>query len=322
MCWLILLVGGATFSCTTLKLADPLPTPAKPDPVPVCYFGEPVLGHAESSSNVTGALVLHIPYRLENSGHDRYIIQNLVAKTTLRQSDGDRNIQPEEIQGFSSAGAAPVLEGQSTQTGAFVYLLPLETIIEDAYEPKAVSAALNSSASVSANVPEINSVKPNMFECNLEAVLVNSQGKQIRIGGTLQRPLPRIYKPQVRIMDITVKRAELINTRLKVHLAIVNPNPFPLNLSRFSFELYGNGRFWADGMLADLGSIEGNEVQEKDLFLAMNFINMKRDLLDQVIALRSVQYRFHGDISIGTPFEYLPLFSYSFDRSGSSPVIE
>ena len=54
----------------------------------------------------------------------------------------------------------------------------------------------------------------------------------------------------------------------------------------------------------------------------MNFINMRRDLLDQVIQLRQVQYRFKGKAEVSTGIEYLPSFVMTFDRQGLSGVID
>jgi len=54
----------------------------------------------------------------------------------------------------------------------------------------------------------------------------------------------------------------------------------------------------------------------------MNFINMRRDLLDQIINLIDVNYRFAGQAMVGTGVEYLPMFKTEFDLSGYSQVLE
>jgi LEA14-like dessication related protein len=133
---------------------------------------------------------------------------------------------------------------------------------------------------------------------------------------------PRIREPVFTITSISVMRAELINTRLKIKVRIDNPNVFPVDLSSFAYELYGAGRFWADGIVKDVMHIAPRASTERDLFLIMNFINMKRDLLDQVITLQSVNYRFAGESAVSTGIEYLPRFRMDFDRIGNSPVVE
>jgi LEA14-like dessication related protein len=133
---------------------------------------------------------------------------------------------------------------------------------------------------------------------------------------------PRIQEPRFSIVSIAIIQAELINTRFRVKVLIQNPNPFPLTLSSFNYELYGHGRFWAGGSETDVYSIPENGEAEKDLFLLMNFINMRRDLLDQVIAMRNVPYRFTGNAEIETGIDYLPVFTTAFDRLGDSVVIK
>ena len=114
-------------------------------------------------------------------------------------------------------------------------------------------------------------------------------------------------------------QAELINTRLKVKLRIENPNPFPVSLSSFKYELYGEGRFWADGTEKNVFTVPASDFTEKELFLVMNFIDMRRDLLDKVIEMKSVAYRFTGTVEINA--ENMPLLSKRFNMEGESEVI-
>jgi LEA14-like dessication related protein len=140
----------------------------------------------------------------------------------------------------------------------------------------------------------------------------------------IEEPEPelRILEPVFTITSIAVMKAELINTRFKVSLRIDNPNSVPLELSAFTYELYGGGRFWADGGETAVMQIPPEGFAEKDLYLMMNFMNMKREVLDQIIALKAVDYRFSGDVLVSTGIESLPRFTMSFDRSGKSPVMQ
>ena len=113
----------------------------------------------------------------------------------------------------------------------------------------------------------------------------------------------------------------MINTRFRVTVKIENTNPFPMGLSSFNHELYGNGLFWADGTEMNLLNVPANSSVETNLFLIMNFINMNRNLLDQVARLENVSYRFVGNAVVGTGIEYLPGFTSSFNLSGITRVI-
>jgi hypothetical protein len=133
---------------------------------------------------------------------------------------------------------------------------------------------------------------------------------------------PRIRPPVFTITDIAVLQAELINTRFRVRLKVENPNPFPMELSAFRYQLYGSGRFWADGNEKNVLSIPARDSAEAKLFLIMNFMGMRRELLDQVIAFQNVRYRFTGEATVATGITYLPEFPSVFDLSGYSEVFE
>jgi LEA14-like dessication related protein len=133
---------------------------------------------------------------------------------------------------------------------------------------------------------------------------------------------PRVQEPRFSIVSIAIMQAELINTRFRVKVRIENPNPFPMTFSSFAYELYGHDRFWADGNETEVYTISENGETEENLFLVMNFINMQRNLLDQVIAMRNVRYRFKGKAEIGTGIEYLPSFTTAFDIQGDSEVVK
>jgi len=133
---------------------------------------------------------------------------------------------------------------------------------------------------------------------------------------------PGIQAPVFNITAIAILKAELVNTRFRVSLKIDNPNPFPVDLAAFSYELYGNGRLWADGIEKNIIKVAGKSSLRGDLYLMMNFINMKRDLLDQIIDLIDVNYRFAGEAQVSTEVEYLPKFVTNFELSGYSEVLE
>jgi LEA14-like dessication related protein len=155
-----------------------------------------------------------------------------------------------------------------------------------------------------------------------DIVFTYSSGGEAAIQAAAAASFPLIREPEVRITAIAVKKAELVNTRFKVSLKIDNPNVFPVELSAFSYELYNGGRLWADGAKEDILVIPPESSAETDLFLVMNFINMSRELLNQVTALRDINYRFTGEASVGTGIEHFPQFNIKYDLSGYSEVTE
>ena len=133
---------------------------------------------------------------------------------------------------------------------------------------------------------------------------------------------PGVQPPRFSITSIAVLREDLINTRLRVTMMMENPNLFPIELSAFSYTLYGNGRFWSDGTERNITTVPGQSSAEANLFLLMNFMNMGRELLDQIIALYDVYYRFTGEVRVRTGIESFPAFISTFDLSGLSQVLD
>jgi LEA14-like dessication related protein len=129
-----------------------------------------------------------------------------------------------------------------------------------------------------------------------------------------------VLEPDFIITSITILQADLINTRFKLSLSINNPNTFPITLSSFRYELYGDGNFWADGEVKNLAVIPAQSSLETNFEAEMNFINMKRKLLDDIIALRQVRYRVAGNVKVETGMASVPVFNMKFDLSGNSPV--
>ena len=107
-----------------------------------------------------------------------------------------------------------------------------------------------------------------------------------------------IKEPRFDIVSIAIIQAELINTQFEAVLKIDNPNDFPVEISSIRYELHGNGMFWVDGNEDYLLLIPEKSSCETKFKFTMNFINMNRRILDDVIRMRSVQYRFKGDLEV------------------------
>lgn len=135
-----------------------------------------------------------------------------------------------------------------------------------------------------------------------------------------EEPVIIVKEPIFEIVSIVILQAELINTQFETVLRIDNPNEFPVELSRIKYELHGNGMFWADGTENDILQIPAKSRQDTKFNFSMNFINMNRKLLDDVIAMRKVQYIFKGEADVRGNFARLPVSTLKFNCSGISEV--
>jgi LEA14-like dessication related protein len=131
-----------------------------------------------------------------------------------------------------------------------------------------------------------------------------------------------VKEPEFEILSIAIIKADLINTQFEAVIKIDNPNEFAVSLSSLNYRLYGNGRFWADGKGNDILHIPARSSCEAEFVFSMNFINMTRSLLDDIIAMRNVNYRFAGDVEVKPDIPMLVPFQMSFERSGFSIVKE
>jgi len=136
----------------------------------------------------------------------------------------------------------------------------------------------------------------------------------------VNEPEIEILEPEFNVVSIVILQADLINTQFEAVVRIDNPNKFAVDLSSLNYELYGNGKFWANGKEQDILHIPALSSCETEFRFSMNFINMNRKLLDDVIALRQVRYRFAGDVEVEPDISKLPAFHMNFERTGLSEV--
>lgn len=146
-------------------------------------------------------------------------------------------------------------------------------------------------------------------------------GRQLSISAETTSDVPRILPPVLRIVSIRILKDELINTKLRVDLEVGNPNLFPISFSSLDYRLYGEGRYWASDSIAKPFTVMPLETSTAGLYLTMNFTDMSRALLDQVIHLASVRYQLLGNGIIDTGLDFLPQFTLPFDMSGQAEVL-
>jgi len=143
---------------------------------------------------------------------------------------------------------------------------------------------------------------------------------QVVIEEPVPVPVIEIIKPEFEIVSIVIIQAELINTQFETVVNINNPNEFAVDISSINYKLYGNGLFWAEGEQKDILQIPAQSSCKIKICFTMNFINMNRRLLDDVIGMRRINYRFKGDAILNTGFAHIEPFIAIFDKSGFSEV--
>jgi len=210
--------------------------------------------------------------------------------------------------GFALEGADGSFRIEAGASGSFPLRLNMDV------------AALVTQGLAPADDYEVRLITELEFSQDNEAARGAAPPARLQVSGLAA--FPGVRPPVFSITSIAILQAELINTRFRVGLRIDNPNPYPVDLSALAYVLYGNGRLWAEGTERNIIQIPAKSSVTGDLFLLMNFIDMRRDLLDQIINLVAVNYRFRGESQVSTGVDYLPRFTTRFDLSGYSEVIE
>jgi len=129
-----------------------------------------------------------------------------------------------------------------------------------------------------------------------------------------------IIEPKFEVVSIYIIQADLVVTEFEAIIKIDNPNSFAIDLLSIKYELYGNNLFWADGIAKDVLYIPAKSSEKTQLRFTMNFINTNRRLLDDVIAMRRINYHFRGQAEIKFNAPRIFVSNVKFDCSGYSAV--
>jgi LEA14-like dessication related protein len=129
-----------------------------------------------------------------------------------------------------------------------------------------------------------------------------------------------VIEPTFEVISIYIIQADLVVTEFEAVIKIDNPNDFASDLSSIKYELYGNNMFWAGGVANDILRIPAKSSAETKFYFSMNFMNTNRKLLDDVIAMRQINYRFKGQAEVQFDVPKVSAFNVKFDCSGLSEV--
>jgi len=129
-----------------------------------------------------------------------------------------------------------------------------------------------------------------------------------------------VLEPQFEVLSIYIIQADLVITEFEAVIKVDNPNSFASELSAIKYDLYGNNFHWAEGVANDILHVPANSSSETKFRFSMNFINTNRKLLDDVIAMRQVNYRFKGQAEVKPDIPKVKAFNVNFDCSGLSDV--
>jgi len=135
-----------------------------------------------------------------------------------------------------------------------------------------------------------------------------------------QPKIIEIINPEFEIVSIVILQADIVVTEVETTLKVTNPNDFAIELSSLTYELFGNGAAWAAGKVNRSLHISPQSSGETKFKFEMNFVNMSRRLLDDVIAMRRINYRLKGQAQVQPAALNSTVFNVDYDCSGVSEV--
>ena len=129
-----------------------------------------------------------------------------------------------------------------------------------------------------------------------------------------------IIEPEFEVVSICILQADIVVTEFEGIVKITNPNDFALELTNLTYALYGNGALWTNGNGIGALHVPALSSAETRFIFEMNFINMNRRLLDDVIAMRRINYHFKGEAQVQPVIPSVAAFHMSYDYVGLSEV--
>ncbi|MBN2009485.1 LEA type 2 family protein [candidate division KSB1 bacterium] len=162
----------------------------------------------------------------------------------------------------------------------------------------------------------------------------DSAGFQLKSGITVQLPvlgntripisysgkLPVLKLPKVDFAGINLKKLSLTRADLELKMNVDNPNTFGLNTKAYNFKLFINDANWANGAANDNIQVRQKSKQTIAIPISLNLFEMGRTAHDLVSGNRSLQYRFVGDMNVGTTIPMVGDVAIPFDRTGNVTI--
>ena len=159
-----------------------------------------------------------------------------------------------------------------------------------------------------------------LFSCKSQQVENFEITESISVIETAAEQEIEVIAPKFNILSIVILQSDLINTEFETTVTIENLNEFPVNLISINYELYGDDLLWASGERKNILHVPANSSCETEFRFSMNFMGMNRRMLDNIIAMHQVNFRFSGTAEVDAEYPNISPFITRFDITGLSEV--
>ena len=110
--------------------------------------------------------------------------------------------------------------------------------------------------------------------------------------------------------------------KYRLNIGIKNPNPILLKLQQLDYSLDINGFNWVSGTSNSLNEVSPKGESVLKLPLSLNFLEMGRNIFALLNGSSKLDYRFTGNLAMGTSWNLLNNINLSLDDTGKVPVLK
>jgi len=101
---------------------------------------------------------------------------------------------------------------------------------------------------------------------------------------------------------------------LGVH--VQNPNAFSMIINRTKYNLEINGLRWVSGDFRNTGRITEKSESRIEIPFTLNFLQMGQSVYQMLKGDSKLDYKFSGNLILGTNFPLLEKVDFPFNKSG------
>jgi len=144
----------------------------------------------------------------------------------------------------------------------------------------------------------------------------------VRVPVTHNGSLPLIKMPSISLNNIQVNNIGISGADLSLNLKIKNPNSLLLNLNNLNYNLDVSGYNWVRGTSNVLNQVSPKGESILKIPVSLNFAEMGLNLFSLLTGSSNLDYRFTGDLDVGTSWDLLKDVRLSLDESGKVPLLK
>ena len=138
----------------------------------------------------------------------------------------------------------------------------------------------------------------------------------VRIPVQTSGKLPTLKMPQLKIKSLKLENLGFTNARLRLQIALENPNAWSATLKNMDYRFVVNGSQWIQGKLDQMQKIAGKQESVLDIPINLNFLQMGRTVYNLLTNQAALNYELKGKADLQSSIKLLGDFELPIDKKG------